>query len=78
VGDVPIDDSEPCCHTSTGAHMAELAVLATLLIEHGLLGTLLDRISAGGIADTMAGPLDALVDTYGAATAAVNAWKAVS
>ena len=75
---MPIDDSEPCCHTSTAAHMAELAVLATLLIEHGLLGTLLDRISAGGTADAMAGPLDALVDTYGAATAAVNAWKAVS
>ncbi len=73
---VPIDDNEPCCHESPAAHVAELALLATLLIEHDLLGTLLERVGAGATPDTLAGPLDALVDVHGAAAAAVNAWKA--
>lgn len=72
---VSIDDYEPCCHASPAAHLAELALLATLLIEHDLLGTLLDRVSAGGPADLLAGPLEALVDVHGAAVAAVKAWK---
>jgi hypothetical protein len=73
---VSIDDPEPCCHVSPAAHLAELALLATLLIEHDLLGTLLDRVSAGGNAEMMAGPLSALVDIHGAAVAALHAWKA--
>ena len=75
---MPIDDGEPCCHPSPAAHFAEQAALATLLVEHDLVGTLLDRINAGGAAGALVGPLGALLDAFDAATAAVRAWKATT
>jgi hypothetical protein len=75
---VSIDDGEPCCHASPAAHFAEQPALATLLVEHDLVGTLLDRISAGGAADGLIGPLGALIDAFDAATAAIRAWKATT
>jgi hypothetical protein len=70
------DENERCCHETVAVHVAEVALLATLIVEHNALGALLDRITRSGAARRNL--LDAAMDAHGNATAALKTWKATS
>jgi len=59
----------PCCHRSYDEHVAEVALLATLLVEHDLLGAMIEHLGSVGR------QISGLVDAHSNTAVALSAWK---
>ncbi len=70
---MPAHPNDHCCHGSLGAHMAEMAVVASCLLEHQIVNQVLE---AGAVSSDLTALLERLAAAHDDAGQAIEAWRA--